>query len=83
MTLGTNNGIFQKKVLKKQRSNPYRQIILYLLKSHPSLSPKEIGNIFGIDYTVVSQSVRRFKDKIKKDNKIRIMLNSVLGLLKN
>jgi len=34
-----------------------------------------------MDYTAVSQAVRRFEDKIKKDNKIRTKLDSVLELL--
>lgn len=68
-------------VLKKQRGNLYRQITLYLVKRYSSLSLKEIGKIFDMDYTAVSQAVRRFEDKIKKDNKIRIKLDSVLELL--
>jgi len=70
-------------VLKKQRGNLYRQITLYLVKRYSSLSLKKIGKIFGMDYTAVSQATRRFEDKIRKDNKIRIMVNSVLELLKN
>lgn len=78
-TFNLNKG----EVLKKQRGNLYRQITLYLVKRYSSLSLKEIGKIFGMDYTAVSQAARRFEDKIRKDNKIRIMLNSVLELLKN
>jgi len=70
-------------VLKKQRGNLYRQITLYLVKRYSSLSLKEIGKIFDMDYTAVSQAVKRFGDRTRKDNKIRIMVNSVLGLLKD
>lgn len=70
-------------VLKKQRGNIYRQITLYLVKRYSSLSLKEIGKTFNMDYTAVSQATRRFEDKIGEDNKIRIMVNSVLELLKN
>jgi putative transposase len=69
------------KVLKKQRGNLYRQIALYLVKSYSSLSLKEIGKIFDMDYTAVSQAVRRFEDSIKQDHKIRKKLDSVLKLL--
>ena len=69
--------------LKKQRGNLYRQVTLYLVKRYSSLSLKEIGKMFDMDYTAVSQATRRFEDKIRKDNKIRIMVNSVLELLKN
>jgi hypothetical protein len=68
-------------VLKKQRGNLYRQITLYLVKRYSSLSLKEIGKIFDMDYTAVSQATRRLEDKIKKDNKIRTKLDSVLELL--
>ena len=70
-------------VLKKQRGNLYRQVSLYLVKRYSSLSLKEIGKIFDMDYTAVSQAVRRFGNKIRKDNKIRITVNSVLKLLKD
>ena len=70
-------------VLKKQKGNLYRKITLYLVKRYSSLSLKEIGQIFNMDYTAVSQATRRFEDKIRKDNKIRIMVNSVLELLKD
>ena len=70
-------------VLKKQRGNLYRQITLYLVKRYSSLSLKEIGKTFNMDYTAVSQAVRRFEDKIRKNNKIRTKLDSVLELLKD
>ena len=68
-------------VLKKQRGNIYRQIALYLVKNYSSLPLKEIGKIFDMDYTAVSQGVRRFENNIKKDDKIRKKLESVLELL--
>jgi len=68
-------------VLKKQRGNLYRQIALYLVKSYSSLSLKEIGKIFDMDYTAVSQGARRFENSIKEDGKIRKKLESVLELL--
>jgi len=42
---------------------------------------KEIGKIFDMDYTAVSQGVRRFENSIKEDDKIRKKLESVLELL--
>ena len=70
-------------VLKRQRGNLFRQITLYLVKRYSSLPLKEIGKIFNMDYTAVSQATIRFEDKIRKDNKKRIMVNSILELLKN
>ncbi|MCK5767462.1 MAG: chromosomal replication initiator DnaA, partial [Candidatus Atribacteria bacterium] len=68
-------------VLKKQRGNLSRQIALYLVKCYSSLSLKEIGKIFDMDYTAVSQAVRRFENNINQDNKIRKKLESVLESL--
>jgi len=73
----------KEEALKKQRGNLYRQIALYSVKRYSSLSLKEIGKIFDMDYTAVSQAAKRFEDRIRKDNKIRIMVNSILELLKN
>ena len=71
----------KKSVLKKQRGNLYRQIALYLVKNYSSLPLKEISKIFDMDYTAVSQRVRRIENSIKKDDKIRKKLESVLELL--
>ena len=73
----------QGEVLKKQRGNLYRQITLYLIKRYSSLSLKEIGMIFDMDYTAVSQATKRFEDRVRKDNTIGALLDSVLEILKN
>jgi len=36
-----------------------------------------------MDYPVVSRAAIRFEDKMKKDNRMRTKLDSVLELLKN
>jgi len=77
------SNLTEENVLKKQRGNLYRQIALYLVKRCSSLSLKEIGKIFDMGYTAVSQAVRRFEVRVKKDNKAKNMINSVLELLKN
>jgi len=73
--------VAHEKVLKKQRGNLYRQITLYLVKNYTSLPLKEIGRIFDMDYTAVSQAVRRFKENMKQDDKVRRKLESVIKLL--
>ena len=54
-----------------------------MVKRYSSLSLKEIGKIFDMDYTAVSQAVKRLENKIRKDNTIRAMLDSVLERLKH
>jgi len=47
-------------------------------QTYSSLSLKEIGKIFDMDYTAVCQAVRRFEKSIKSDDKIRKKLASLL-----
>lgn len=60
----------KKEIFRKRRGNVYRQLTLYLLKRFTSLPLKEIGGLFDIDYTAVSQAFRRFEKRIKYDKKV-------------
>ena len=62
--------IFSEGILVKRKGNIYRALALYIIKNYTSLSLKEIGKIFSMDYKAVSQVVRRFEEKISKDKKI-------------
>jgi len=53
-------------IFSKKRGNFYRQLTLYLLKQHTTLSLKEIGNLFEMDYAAVSQSCKRYQEKLNK-----------------
>jgi len=57
----------REKIFRKQRGNMYRQLALYLIKRYTQMSLKEIGKLFNMDYTAVSQAVKRFEDKTKRD----------------
>ena len=57
-------------ILVKRKGNIYRALALYIIKNYTSSSLKEIGKIFSMDYTAVSQATRRFEEKISKDKKI-------------
>ena len=46
------------------------------------MSLREIGQIFIMDYTAVSQAVRKFEEKMKKDKKLKKMVEYVLNELK-
>ena len=69
-------------ILVKRRGNTYRVLALYLIKNYTSSSLKEIGKIFAMDYTAVSQAARRFEDKISKDKKIRDKVDKIVERLK-
>jgi REP element-mobilizing transposase RayT len=67
--------ISREDIFMKRRGNIYRQMILYLLKKFTSLSLKEIGEMFEMDYAAVSQACKRYEEKIGKGESLREMLN--------
>lgn len=71
-------GIKKEEIFKKRRGNVYRSLALYLLKEYTPLSLKEIGNLFEMDYTAVSQGVKRFKERIEKDRGISNLLKAMI-----
>lgn len=49
----------------------------YLLKRYATLPLKEIGSLFGTDYTSVSASAKRFEEKMRRDKKIAEIVDRV------
>jgi chromosomal replication initiation ATPase DnaA len=74
--------IKKEEIFRKRRSNILRQLALYLIKKYSSLSLKEIGGLFDIDYTAVSMAVKRYENKIKRDNKTLTMKTTVINALR-
>ena len=74
--------ISQEEVFLKKRGNIYRLVALYLIKNNTSLSLKEIGKIFSMDYTAVSQAARRFEERMSKDKKLKKKVEAILRNLK-
>ena len=70
--------ISQEEVFLKKRGNIYRLVALYLIKNNTSLSLKEIGKIFSMDYTAVSQAARRFEERMSKDKKLKKKVEAIL-----
>ena len=68
--LGIDEGI----IFKKSKGNIYRKLALYLLKKYTPLSLKEIGELFSMDYSAVSQAVKRFEKEIRKDRMTQEMV---------
>ncbi|AEA33043.1 Chromosomal replication initiator DnaA domain protein [Hippea maritima DSM 10411] len=65
--VSTQFNIKQNIIFKKIKGNIYRKLTLYLLKKYTPLSLKEIGELFNIDYSAVSQTVKRFEKEMRKD----------------
>jgi len=70
--------ISQEELFLKKRGNIYRLVALYLIKNNTSLSLKEIGKIFSMDYTAVSQAARRFEERMSKDKKLKKKVETIL-----
>jgi putative transposase len=57
--------IKREEIFNKKRGNFFRQMTLFLLKQFTSMSLKEIGELFQMDYAAVSQACKRYEEKIK------------------
>jgi len=69
-------------IFRKQRGNMHRQLALYLIKRYTPMSLKEIGKLFSMDYAAVSQSVKRFEDKAKRDKGASMIKEMLIKRLK-
>jgi putative transposase len=70
----------------KEERGTVRQIVMDLLYRFGGLKGREIGNMFGIDYSTVSVSRKRLRNKIQKDNNLKKFLYQIeanLSMLKN
>jgi len=74
--------IDQAKILSKERGNTYRSLALYLIKHFTSLRLSQIGQFFDMDYSAVSQAVKRFEQKCKKNNEIAELKQKMINSLK-
>jgi REP element-mobilizing transposase RayT len=57
--------IGREEIFNKKRGNLFRHMTLSLLKQFTSLSLKEIGELFQMDYAAVSQACKRYEEKIR------------------
>lgn len=58
--------ITREDIFKKKKGNLYRQKALYLLKKYSTLTLKEIGEMFQMDYSAVSQACKRYEEKMER-----------------
>ena len=62
--------IGREEIFNKKRGNFFRNMTLSLLKQFTSMSLKEIGALFQMDYAAVSQACKRYEEKVKHRRKI-------------
>lgn len=78
----TRFGVDRQEIFRKKRGSIYRQLALYFIKRYTILSLKEIGEIFKMDYSGVSQSCRRFENLFERDRTVLKMKTAVERELK-
>jgi REP element-mobilizing transposase RayT len=64
----------------REKKGVYRQIVMDLLYRFGGLKGEEIGKIFGVGYTSVSQERRRLAKKMQKDRKLWELIIRIEGL---
>jgi len=61
----------------RKEGGPIRQIAMDVLYRLGCLKGVEIGKIFGVDYSTVSQGRKRLREKIQKDKGLRKLLTRI------
>jgi putative transposase len=61
----------------KKRGNPYRSVFMEFLYRAGGLTNKEIGQIFNIDYSTVSQYRRKLEVRIKNDRDLGELVEGI------
>ena len=69
-------------IFDKKRGNFYRSLAIYLMKHFTPLSLSEIGELFKMDCSAISQAAKRFKQKSKVDSEIKENMQKVITALK-
>ena len=73
--------IERKEIFAKQRGNLHRSLALYLIKRFTPHSLSEIGKIFKMDYSAVSQAAKRFEKKCEVNQEIKEVMQKVITTL--
>ena len=60
-----------------QATGTARQIVMTALYTHAGLNNREIGELFGLDYSTVSQGRKRLREKIDKDADLKMLFQKV------
>ena len=68
-------GLSPEEILTTSGQN--RQISMTVLYKYAGLNNREIGELFGVDYSTVSQNRKRLLEKAEKDKKTRLKLDQI------
>jgi REP element-mobilizing transposase RayT len=68
---------------RKTKLRDLRQMAMELSYRYSNYKQREIGAIFGVDYSTVSQSRARLKTKLKSSRKLKKQFHRILGQINN
>ncbi len=54
-----------------------KQITMTVLYKYAGLNNREVGELFGVDYSTVSQNRKRLRERVKKDKKTETLLDRI------
>ncbi len=63
----------------KKSKGPLRQIMMDMLHRRGGLTNPEIGRLFGVDYSSVSQERKRLRHRLEKDRKLSALHHALEG----
>ncbi|MCJ7663574.1 MAG: hypothetical protein MUO24_04970 [Desulfobacterales bacterium] len=61
----------------RREKGVYRQIVMELLYRIGGLRGRQIGEIFGVGYTSVSQECRRLRQRLLRDRKLAALMERI------
>jgi putative transposase len=62
----------------RRERGPLRQMMMELLYVKGGLTGPEIGALFGVDYSAVSQERKRFREKMNDDRKLKSLYDRIM-----
>ncbi len=76
-------GVEPEEVLnRKTKSKHLRQMTMELCYRHCNLGQKQIGQIFGVDYSTVSVNRTRLRSRLKSDRRLKKQFNQIRGKIR-
>ncbi len=74
--------IERRMIFYKKRGNHNRSLAIYLIKHFTALSLAEIGQLFKMDYSAVSQAAKRFEQESKVNHEIEEIKQKIIAVLR-
>jgi hypothetical protein len=74
--------IERRMIFYKRRGNLHCSLAIFLFKNFTSLSLAEMGQLFKMDYSAVSQAAKRFEHESKVNHKIGNIKQKMMAALK-